>query len=703
VPGDADLFEPWPFTGRRAEVGAALAAWQVGRGVVLTGAHGSGRTRLAERVVARAGGSLIAADEWTPSRGQVAIDDAEQMTPAARRAALGQGCLVVLPAWLEPDGGDVVALAPLDAAAVSTVLHRVLGQPVGAGAVARLALASRGNLRSLVELARGSRDAGILALEGGSWQLAGEPRPTRLVVERVEHVLASLTPAQREGVELVALGEPLPRGWLARARGEVLDAVLACPLVCGQDSLQLRDEVARDLVLASMPGLRARRLARLLLDAPIGDPAARALWAETAGDQPAPQGALAAAAHLLARGRADRAAALLERTGPTPAVVLARAALLVHAGRPDEVPGQGPSHRLAAAAAQVGGLGMPSVRTGPMQAWPAPGADWDPFPSAEVVDAVLAARTGELGRATTAARRALATAGSGWAPDLAWASLALGWVALAAGQPLTAQRRGLDLAAAAEQLRWPAMAAVGRNLAAVAASWTGTPAAPWSDGAEPADSVLADWSRSWRARAHAWSSAGSGRADVEGMLALGHAACDRGDLVTALELGSDVRRLGAPGPARELLARCRSGPAPVRAELDAAEAALADDAGLWLRAAEAFRASGARAHAAECLVQGATAMGSARGATVRVRADELLAECEGLRTPLASATHAALTSREREVAVMAADGEASRHIAERLGISVRTVDNLLARCYVKLGVSGRRDLAAALGLVGGVR
>jgi DNA-binding CsgD family transcriptional regulator len=88
---------------------------------------------------------------------------------------------------------------------------------------------------------------------------------------------------------------------------------------------------------------------------------------------------------------------------------------------------------------------------------------------------------------------------------------------------------------------------------------------------------------------------------------------------------------------------------------------------------------------------------------VLVRAEDLLTGCEGLRSPLSEPGQSMLTSREREVAVMAADGHPSSHIAQRLGISVRTVDNLLARCYQKLQVPGRRDLPEALGLVGGPR
>src|SRR5262252_6404643 len=55
-----------------------------------------------------------------------------------------------------------------------------------------------------------------------------------------------------------------------------------------------------------------------------------------------------------------------------------------------------------------------------------------------------------------------------------------------------------------------------------------------------------------------------------------------------------------------------------------------------------------------------------------------------------------LSGRERQIAMLAANGMASKDIAERLFLSVRTVSNHLQHAYIKLGVSGRAALAEAV-------
>ncbi|EUA42210.1 bacterial regulatory s, luxR family protein [Mycobacterium xenopi 4042] len=56
-----------------------------------------------------------------------------------------------------------------------------------------------------------------------------------------------------------------------------------------------------------------------------------------------------------------------------------------------------------------------------------------------------------------------------------------------------------------------------------------------------------------------------------------------------------------------------------------------------------------------------------------------------------------ITDREREIAVMVAAGLSNRQIADRLSVSVRTVDGHLYRIFAKLDIQSREQLARLLG------
>ena len=139
-------------------------------------------------------------------------------------------------------------------------------------------------------------------------------------------------------------------------------------------------------------------------------------------------------------------------------------------------------------------------------------------------------------------------------------------------------------------------------------------------------------------------------------------------------------------------------------ETEAAHArALVDDDGPGLDAASrAFSSLSLDLFAAEASAAAARAYrragkrASAFAALERAR--ELGARCESAQTPALNWADQPeeLTAREREVADLAASQLASREIADRLGITRRTVDNFLGRVYAKLGVSGRQELAEVL-------
>lgn len=177
-----------------------------------------------------------------------------------------------------------------------------------------------------------------------------------------------------------------------------------------------------------------------------------------------------------------------------------------------------------------------------------------------------------------------------------------------------------------------------------------------------------------------------------------------GHLTGEALLLTDVARLGGAKEVTDRLTalaqRCDGALAPARAQLAAALAA--DDPDQLLRAADACQAVGAELLAAEAATAAAAAWRRAqqarRASAAAHRAATAPARCEGARTPLLTTAQptAPLTDREREIALLAALGNASKEIADALALSVRTVDNHLHRAYAKLGVTTRRELARTL-------
>lgn len=80
----------------------------------------------------------------------------------------------------------------------------------------------------------------------------------------------------------------------------------------------------------------------------------------------------------------------------------------------------------------------------------------------------------------------------------------------------------------------------------------------------------------------------------------------------------------------------------------------------------------------------------------RVLMAELARDIVPVQTSSGTRAEFGLTEREWLIAQAAARRERSREIAERLGVSVRTVDNHLASVYRKLGISGRGELEEEL-------
>ena len=209
-----------------------------------------------------------------------------------------------------------------------------------------------------------------------------------------------------------------------------------------------------------------------------------------------------------------------------------------------------------------------------------------------------------------------------------------------------------------------------------------------------------------RDRAGAWAAAADG--DVTSARELLRAAAAtarrREDFVWEGETLHDLARIGWAQETvcrlRELVDLVEGRLAEVRA--DHAAALVSGDPAALATVSRAFEDMGAWLFAAEASASVAVALRRRdeprRAVAAELRAAELARRCQGAMTPALRAiqTQALLSSREIEVAALAAAGMANKEIACRLSVSVRTVENHLQRVYEKLGVARRADLGGAL-------
>lgn len=186
-------------------------------------------------------------------------------------------------------------------------------------------------------------------------------------------------------------------------------------------------------------------------------------------------------------------------------------------------------------------------------------------------------------------------------------------------------------------------------------------------------------------------------------LALGHADDFRELPVHQARLLHTAMQLGAPATkVAPLLARSAAACSSPLAALLAEHAAMvqAEDAHGLDRVSQQLERFGLRLEAAEASATAAMLLRSGPAADrARARAARLAAECEGVALTQLSESEKipVLTRREREVAHLAAAGLSSPAIAERLVVSVRTVESHLYQVFAKLGVRHREEIAAVMG------
>ena len=844
----------WPLTGRDEELRKVAASIRPGAaGVVVAGPGGVGKTRLAREGLGTLDGMGVAtcwahgsaavrplplgafvglldvpAGDAAESIGRVldqlkhsqpvvlAVDDAHlldehsaivlhrtvvrRLAPALVTLRTGEPVPDLVTALWKDDLLPRLDLTPLDAAATTGLVARVLGGPVDSASAHRLWTLTQGSPLFLRHLLTGEVSSGRFTASSGIWRWTSAPSISPELTSLLEREIGGLSAGVQDVVDLVALGEPITVSTLselaspadleeAERRGLVRTdgtlARLAHPLygevrraamgtlrarrLRGQVALTLEprpDPIPRavltlDSDLPADPALflQAAEAATRMYDLPLAERLARAAAATGApdarlvhaaalswlsrGDEAeaiqqdiiatAPDAALRTMAQLHRAGNqlftmarsdvAREALAAAEATGALPLHVAAMSlAVAVAAGELSSVLASGPPllrsdlpddlARILVASAVSGAAALTGERDLLDEAAVVGGLTADRLPTVipgfgladlQVLGHRLA---GTADRGDDQARRMLAASADLPGPARLMGLVVAGHAAIASGRVTDAllllREAWAGLADSKHEFRFRCRTLLATALGQSGEAETGGPLLSGiRAGPHPAylfltpDDLLAQ----------AWGAAGEGSTSE----ALDHA-------VAAAEV---AREMGAPsyevlawqtvvqlGEAASALPRLTSladlGPRALVAGTHAR--ALADsDAESLLGAAESWSRLGDLVAAGDAAAQAADVhrrrerQGSALGAAALARG---LAARSGARTPaLAIAVQPLpLTAREREIVALAARGLSNNDIAERLTVSVRTVEGHLYRAGLKLGVSERTALAHVLGV-----
>lgn len=314
---------PWSFVGREPELERVVGALAGGRGVVLVGDAGVGKTRLLGEAIERseAGGRRVLTVRATRSSGSVplgafapllpvgdeaaslprardailarepavlAVDDAHALDEAsaalAHQLATQEGLPVLATVRRGEDVPDAIVglwkdgvcerldLEPLTREAHDRLVTHALGGPVDGQFLHLLWERTLGNVLFARELVAAAVDTGALAERSGLWTLVGPfTAPTRLR-ELIAGRLEGLRASDRTALDMLALAEPLPFDLLIELVGdqslERLEARNLLALVeSGLDEARLSHPLLADVLLDELGRIRRRRLLRDLVDA----------------------------------------------------------------------------------------------------------------------------------------------------------------------------------------------------------------------------------------------------------------------------------------------------------------------------------------------------------------------------------------------------------------------------------------------------
>ena len=642
---------------------------------------------------------------------------------------------------------DRVALGPFGESDTARLVAALVRGEVAAPTAELVHQWTRGNALYLTELVRAGLADGTLGERAGLWWWQAPLRVPPTLADLFDRQLDLLDGAARDGLGAVALGEPLPLEVLERivAPDVVVqledvgllraDAAVGGP--AGRLVLRLPHPMLGAAVRRRLSPARRRRLSAALLTAWPGGPShpaeavAMARWQLDAGG-PIDDSRLLEAAELVLHSDPALSLTLTEevaRHRPSTRAHLAHADALAESGRLDEA--RAVLEKAAADVSDTADDVPVTIALAGHRAW----AERDPAGGHDAL-MLLLQRTGDASaraeiRSVDAlvqlfggrTREALAAAESVLADDAAEPSAQVrARLARAAGLSLVG--RTADALEAAAQAAGDSAGlpyAHGMALAATALAQIWRSPVPDVPRTHP---HTGRWPTFPGHEATAWPLFDGYARRVAGDLP-GAIGCLRAAVVqqsggeglfrseAAAWLTLCLAEAGRVGEAEEVL---RSTPpdavAVVPGLLSWASAGVAAAHGdrrraidLMAEAGEAARRSGCRLVELGYLIYEAGLHGSQAPGEV---AERLRATVEHVDAPrlvaiaratldVAAAPHpAALTAREHQIAVLAADRLTDREIAEQLVLSVRTVESHLARVYRKLTVTSRRQLKAAL-------